>query len=164
LPLSPAIDALEEAANGDRSAVRELIVVELFPMRAPVPRTMPDVLARMVALQYTSRLRLDEEFFAKTGRFVDLIAEVDQQLAEDSGLRGDPTYQELLGHRKIDHFSVVTASLPAELSHASDFSGASIEARIRAGYEDAVRQGIGRIGAAGLRPGATGREQTRDDI
>ena len=39
-PLSPAINALEEAANGDPSAVRELIVVELFPMNAPIPRTM----------------------------------------------------------------------------------------------------------------------------
>ena len=33
-PLSPAIDALEEAADGDPCAVRELIVVELFPMNA----------------------------------------------------------------------------------------------------------------------------------
>lgn len=39
LPLKPAIDALEAAASGDRSAVRELIVVELFPMQASaIPR------------------------------------------------------------------------------------------------------------------------------
>ena len=42
-PLSPAINALERAAGGDRAVERELIVVELFPMRAEVPRTLPDV-------------------------------------------------------------------------------------------------------------------------
>ena len=41
-PLSPAINALEEAADGDSSAVRELIVVELFPMRAAIPRSLDD--------------------------------------------------------------------------------------------------------------------------
>ena len=58
-PLGPAINALEQAAGGDRAAVRELIVVELFPMNAPMPRTFTDVLQRMVQLQYTSRLTLD---------------------------------------------------------------------------------------------------------
>jgi hypothetical protein len=53
-PLSPAINALEATANGDRAVERELIVVELFPMKAPVPRTLPEVLRR-VLLQYTSR-------------------------------------------------------------------------------------------------------------
>jgi hypothetical protein len=35
---------------------------------------------------------------------------------------------------------VVTSSLPPELSNAGDFSRSSIEARIRAGYEDAMNQ------------------------
>jgi hypothetical protein len=46
---------------------------------------------------------------------------------------------------------VLTSSLPPELSKASDFSRASIEARIRAGYDDAVAQGIGRFVAGGPR-------------
>src|SRR5438093_851065 len=62
-PLSPAINALEEAGGGDPSVLRELIVVELFPMEAPIPATMPDVFERMVQLQYASRLKLDEKFF-----------------------------------------------------------------------------------------------------
>ncbi|WP_448619159.1 patatin-like phospholipase family protein [Geodermatophilus sp. URMC 65] len=161
LPLGPAIDLLGGAAAGDPSAVRELIVVELFPMRAPIPRTLPDVLERMVQLQFSSRLTLDEAFFQRIDRLVDLVAKVDRQLPEDSDLRNDPTYRELLARRKIDHFSVVTSALPEELSHPSDFSEATIRARIEAGYEDAVRQGIGRPGAPGLRPGATGRDRWR---
>jgi hypothetical protein len=47
----------------------------------------------------------------------------------------------------------VTSHLPAELSNAGDFSRTSIEARIDAGYHDAIRQGIGDPQAPGLRFG-----------
>jgi NTE family protein len=155
-PLSPAINALEEAANGDPSAIRELIVVELFPMDAPIPRTMHDVLQRMVQLQYTSRLKLDEKFFGKIDQVVDLLARIDEDLPDHSDIRSDPTYMEMRAYRKINHFNVVTSSLPAKLSNASDFSRSSIEARIQAGYDDAIAQGIGRYNAPGLRSGLTG--------
>ena len=154
-PLSPAIDALEAAADGDRGVERELIVVELFPMRSPVPRTMPDVLARMVALQYTSRLTLDAAFFDRISAVVDLVSKVDAALPPDSDVRDDPTWQQVRAHRKIDHLNVVTSSLPPELSNASDFSRATIEARIQAGYDDAIAQGIGSPRAPGLRFGTT---------
>jgi predicted acylesterase/phospholipase RssA len=154
-PLSPAINALEQAANGDPSAVRELIVVELFPMNAPLPRTLQDVLQRMVQLQYTSRLKVDKNFFDKIDRFVDLMARVDEALPEHGDIRNDPTYQELRAYRKINHFNVVTSSLPVELSNAGDFSRSSIAARIKAGYDDAIAQGIGQLNAPGLRFGLT---------
>ena len=50
---------------------------------------------------------------------------------------------------------MVTSSLPPELSNAGDFSCSSIEARIRAGYEDAMEQGIGDVDAPGLGFGVT---------
>ena len=155
-PLSPAINALEQAANGDRSAVRELIVVELFPMNAPIPRTWQDVLLRVGQLQYTSRLKIDEKFFDKIDRFVDVLARVDEALPERSDIRSDPMYQAMRAYRKIDHFNVVTSNLPAELSNAVDFSRCSIAARIQAGYDDAIEQGIGRVNSPGLRSGLTG--------
>ena len=145
LPLTPAINALHEAGDGDRSAIRELIVVELFPMSAPIPHTMPEVLQRMVQLQYTSRLKLDKPYFEEIDRFVDLMAKVDEQLPRRSEVRRDPTYQALLASRKIDRYSVVTSTLPPKLSHASDFSRSSIEARIQAGHDDAIAQGIGHV-------------------
>jgi NTE family protein len=154
-PLSPAINALEEAANGDPSAVRELIVVELFPMKAPIPKTMQDVFQRMVQLQYTSRLTLDKKFFDKIDRVVDLMAKIDEGLPARSDIRSDPAYKEMRTYRKINHFNVVTANLPAQLSHASDFSRTSIETRIQAGYDDAIAQGIGRVNSPGLRFGVT---------
>jgi NTE family protein len=157
-PLSPAIHALEQAAAGDPAAVRELIVVELFPMRSAIPRTWDDVMQRMVQLQYTSRLTLDKKFFDKIDRLVDLMGRIDEGLPDDSAVRNDPTYREMRAYRKINHFNVVTSSLRPELSNASDFSRSSIEARIQAGYDDAIAQGIGRVDAPGLRFGVTSTE------
>ena len=67
----------------------------------------------------------------------------------------DPLFTTLRAHRKIDHLNVVTSNLPPELSNAGDFSRSSIEARIHAGYEDAMNQGIGDIDAPGLQFGLT---------
>jgi hypothetical protein len=52
-PLGSAINAMEQAAGGDRAVERELVVVELFPMRAALSQTFTDVLQRMMQLQYT---------------------------------------------------------------------------------------------------------------
>src|SRR6188768_4158701 len=70
-------------------------VVELFPRRAPVPRTLPDVLDRVFQLQYTSRLALDAEFFDRISHIVDLVARIDAALRPDSDIRDDPTYRGL---------------------------------------------------------------------
>ena len=89
-PLSPAINFLEERQADDPSVCRELIVVELFPMRAPVPQTMPEVLKRMVHLQYTSRLNLDRTFFRKIDQLVDLFQAIDAQLPRAATSAGIP--------------------------------------------------------------------------
>ena len=119
-PLGPAINALEQAAGGDRAVERELVVVELFPMRAALPQTFTDVLQRMMQLQYTSRLTLDKNFFDEISCLVDLIAQVDQALPADSTIRSDPLFTKLRAHRKIDHLNVVTSNLPPQLSNAGD--------------------------------------------
>jgi NTE family protein len=153
LPLAPAIHALERAAGGDPGVRRELIVVELFAMRADVPRTLPDVLDRVFALQYTSRLTLDATYFDRTSALIDLVDRLDATLPPDSDLRDHPAYRRLRAHRRIDHVSVVTSDLPAGEADTADFSRAAIEARIAAGYADAVAQGIGDPRSGALRFG-----------
>ncbi|PVZ07853.1 patatin-like phospholipase [Actinomycetospora cinnamomea] len=154
-PLGPAINALEEAGGGSRAVERELIVVELFPMNAPIPRTFPEVMQRVAQLQYTSRLALDSRFFDEINDVVDLLARIEDELPADSTIHQDAVFQRLRGHRKIDHLNVVTSSLPPELSNAADFSRASIEARIQAGHDDARQQGIDDVDAPALRFGVT---------
>ena len=134
-------------------------VVELFPRRAPVPRTLPDVLDRVFQSQYMSRLALDAEFFDRISHIVDLAARIDAAMPPDSDIRDDPTYRQVRAHRRIEHLNVVTSSLPSDQSATADFSRASCETRIRAGYDDAVAQGIGKpegAGAAARRDGGPG--------
>lgn len=162
LPLSPAINGLEQCDGGDVDTFRELIVVELFPMVAPIPTDMAGVQERMTQIHYSSRLDLDSSFFDKIGRIVDLAHTADRELPADSPVKKDPMYQELLAHRKIDRFYKVTATFAPELGNAADFSPPTIEARIQAGYDDAVKQGIGTpgpIAAEAQHPAAPARSK-----
>ena len=89
---------------------------------------------------------------------VDLVARIDAALRPDSDIRDDPTYRQIRAHRRIDHLNVVTSSLPIDESATADFSRASIETRIRAGYDDAgpresATRGRRGCGSARRRPG-----------
>jgi hypothetical protein len=97
----------------------------------------------MLQLQYTNRLKLDGKFFAKYNSYIGLVEAIDNTLEEDHPIRQTQGYKELQKYRRIDAASVILAQLPPELSNASDFSKASIEDRIDAGYRDAIVQRIG---------------------
>lgn len=142
LPLAPAINALESAAAGSRDVIRELIVVELFPMAGEPPTSMRSVVERMGELQYASRLSMDAAFFDTIGQVVDLVETLDAELPADSALRDHPIWAKMLARRRIDRFTVVTADLPGRWARANDFSKLAIEARIKAGYENALHQEI----------------------
>lgn len=140
LPLAKAIDLLEQVDPDNPDVERQLIVIELFPMRSKIPTNLIEVQDRITQLIFSSKLILDECLFAKVNTFVDLIQQLDQTLPPDSPLRQLPGYQELKRHKKIDSFLVFTATTPEATSGASDFSLASIEQRIAAGYSDALTQ------------------------
>ena len=140
LPLAKAIDLLEQADPGNPDVERELIVIELFPMRSKVPTNLVEVQDRVTQLIFSSKLILDEHLFDKMNAFVDLIQQIDQALSPESTLRQLPGYQELKRHKKIDSFLVITSTTPEATSGASDFSQAAIERRIAAGYHDALIQ------------------------
>ena len=138
-PLSPAINRLEELEIDKR----ELVVIELFPREVPIPDNMPDVVNRMVQLQFTNRLKLDEKLFEKVNDFVELVERIDESVDPDDPIRQEEGYKNLRKHKKIDAASIIRANLRPELTNAGDFSKASIEERIEAGYRDAMEQKIG---------------------
>ena len=140
LPLAKAIDLLEQADPGNPDVERELIVIELFPMRSKVPTNLIEVQDRVTQLIFSSKLVLDEQLFEKMNAFVDLIQQIDQSLPPESTLHQHPGYQELKRHKKIDSFLVITSTTPEATSGASDFSQAAIERRIAAGHHDALIQ------------------------
>jgi NTE family protein len=140
LPLAKAIDLLEQADPDNPDVERELIVIELFPMRSKVPTNLIEVQDRVTQLIFSSKLILDEHLFEKMNDYVDLIQQIDQALPPDSTLRQLPGYLELKRHRKIDSFLVLTSTTPEATSGASDFSQTTIERRIASGYRDALTQ------------------------
>ncbi len=138
-PLSPALNRLEEVDKDKR----ELVVIELFPQESPIPGNMSDVVNRMIQLQFTNRLKLDESLFEKFNAFIELVEQIDQSVDPDDPIRDTEGYKQLRRHKKIDAASIIRASLSPELTNTGDFSRASIEARIEAGYQDAIDQRIG---------------------
>jgi NTE family protein len=140
LPMTRAIDLLEQIDSDNPDVERELIVIELFPMRAKVPTNLIEVQDRVTQLIFSSKLILDEQLFAKMNDYVDLIQKIDLALPPDSPLRQHPGYQELKRHRKIDSFLVITSTTPGSASGASDFSQATVERKVAAGYQDALTQ------------------------
>jgi len=138
-PLSPALNLLEDLGKEKR----ELVVVELFPRQSPIPDDMADVVNRMLQLQYTNRLKLDAKFFEKFNSYIGLVEEINNTHEENHRIRQTEGYKDLQRYKRIDAASVILAQLPPELSNASDFSKASIEERIDAGYRDAIAQKIG---------------------
>ena len=131
-------------------------------MNAPIPRTMRDVLQRMVQLQYTSRLTLDENSSTRsTGSLICWRRSMRafRTTSEDRG----PTYREMRARRKISHFNVVTSFLP-ELSSART-SHARLSTRIkpdtttrssrdRSRKRAGLRAGVARAGSG---PAASGK-------
>jgi predicted acylesterase/phospholipase RssA len=140
LPLAKAIDLLEQADPDNPDVERELIVIELFPMRSKIPTNLIETQDRVTQLIFSSKLILDEHLFAKMNAYVDLIQQIDQTLPPESTLRQCPGYQELKRHKKIDSFLAIASTTPEAASGASDFSRAAIERRIEAGYHDALAQ------------------------
>ncbi len=140
LPLSKAINLLEQVDPDNPDVERELIVVELIPMRSDLPVNLIEAQDRVKQLLYSSKLILDEHLFGRMNDYVELIQQIDQVLPPDSALRQHPGYQDLKRHRKIDAFLVITSTTPEVHSGAGDFSQAAIERRIAAGYDDARTQ------------------------
>lgn len=59
-----------------------------------------------------------------------------QQIPQHAG------YADLTSHKKIDAFTYIPFAADPRLANASDFSQATIEERIEAGYQEAIRQRI----------------------
>jgi NTE family protein len=142
-PLSKAINYLEELEPDDARVRREIVVVELFPRRAAVPTDLVEVLNRAAQLFFTSKLAVDAKLFAEFNAFVDLVRTIDRIVPPDAReVREHPGYKELMRHWKMDALTVITFQADPALGLPGDFSQATIEARIEAGYRDAIDQRI----------------------
>lgn len=154
LPLSPAINALEECYKDEKDVKRVLIVVQVHPLRSCVPRNMSEVVARFFQLLISSKLVLDQRLFDKMDAYVDLahliggMEDVNKAIENKIAqlYKEDPVharrilkaYKELKEHQKID-FIVIQMTRPESLMGDGNFSRSAIADRIESGYEDAFK-------------------------
>ncbi len=137
-PLSSAINCLEQIPGNVR---RELIVVELFPMSAPLPKDMAEVTNRLWQLIFASKLKIDLKLFRTINDTIDFMRKIEEHIPPQ--FRHEPAYQNVFAkHKKIDALTLITAKFPDDKANAGDFSEDTIEYRIEAGYEEAKRQNI----------------------
>ena len=116
---------------------------------------------RIFNLSFSSKLTLDRKLFQQTNDYIELaghIAELIEKLDSlDAMHKQDPQLKDVLhlandiiknnrgykcltGHKEIDYFTLIPFT--AASANAADFSKATIEARIKAGSQEAERQGI----------------------
>jgi predicted acylesterase/phospholipase RssA len=142
-PLLPAIENLEEGPDV------KLYVVNLFPNEGSIPKNMMQVFGRMFAIQFSNKLVMDVKTAQKVNTFarmVDFIAEsltpdARQKLAQDPGLADvRAMYAQWKHYKIIQNIVVIANDMPEPVFGPFDFSRISIQQRIQAGYETALRQ------------------------
>ena len=127
---------------------------------------MKEVMSRFFNVIFASKLELDTKLFKRYSDFVDLVDkvkllldEIDKDKESEERLnkalnarlegltidkiRHHRGIAELIQHEKIDYFSMIPFTAGQEFRNASDFSRASIEARIQSVYEAARRATVG---------------------
>ena len=106
--------------------------------KARSPRTMLDVFDRMTELQFANKTEKDVTVARKINKLVAVIEELQGVPAGDpkSVLR-QPEFADLAKYRVFENIIAISNNEPEPVSSSADFSMASIERRIEAGYRDA---------------------------
>ncbi len=133
-PLSKVIDALQESDDRDKT----MYVVTLFPSAAPLPDSIPAVVARMASIAFSNKSEKDLRRARQTTDLILFKEELDRLLKRHKELR---PLMDHPGYKTLKQFAepiniVEISNLDAH--GASDFSALGISGRRKAGYEAAA--------------------------
>ena len=129
-PLSKVIGALEESPDPDKT----MYVVNLFPSAAPLPRTMPEVITRMMTLAFSNQTEKDLRRAHQTTDIIKLVEELDRLLPANPALQPltqHPGYKVVKALAQPIRIIEITN---IDVTGPSDFSPAAIEDRRLRGY------------------------------
>jgi predicted acylesterase/phospholipase RssA len=134
-PLSALLDLIDARD----AATTRVIVVNLFPDTGAVPKNMLDVWDRMTELQFANKTAKDVKLAQTINKLVALIEEL-QSKAEGGpqSVLDRPEFSELAKYKAFDNIIPIANTVPEPVSSSCDFSKASIQRRIQAGYEAAA--------------------------
>jgi NTE family protein len=133
-PLSKVIDALQESDDHDKT----MYVVTLFPSAAPLPESIPAVVARMASIAFSNKSEKDLRRARQTTDLILFTKELDRLLKLHKELR---PLMEHPGYKTLKQFAgaINIIEISNQDAHgASDFSALGISERRKAGYEAAA--------------------------
>jgi predicted acylesterase/phospholipase RssA len=114
-----------------------IYVINLFPSRAPMPRNLLEVLARMKTLQFANKTTEDLKLLCRFNNIAELMDAL-EKLGANNPVAANPAYLELKkgGYVTIPNIVSVTPHDLVEEFDDADFSPQTIMARERKGYEE----------------------------
>jgi len=133
-PLGAVVDELGKL-NEEPDAQRTIYVVNLFPKRAPLPRNMLEINARVKNLQFLNKTEQDIKIMRRFNQVVDLLQALDK-LKEDNPVKDNEAYKELKKQRYM-HVPRIVSITSTEAMHQfddADFSPDAIDKRAKQGY------------------------------
>ena len=130
-PLTPVIKALDP----DRDT--QLIVVNPFPAKGPVPSNIPEVFSRMVQITLANKMKDNVELTLEVSEYVQLINAIKANVGLAGALRELPGFRRLKRYKLLENIIYVTNTDDEAANGFFDFSGAAIKRRIASGYRDA---------------------------
>jgi len=134
---TPLSQLLNQVSVADAQDTR-IIVVNLFPKRGAVPKAMVNVWDRMIEIQFSNKTEKDVALAQKINKLMAAIERLQHVPAHHKdSLTQLPEFADLAKYKVFDNIISITNDTPEEVSSSADFSKASIERRIDAGYHDA---------------------------
>jgi len=130
-PLGAVLDQLDKTAGVDRT----VYVVNLFPNKAPIPRDLLQVSARIKNLQFANKTLEDVKMLDRFNEVAALM-EALEKLPGGNPLLGDPAYEAVRRREYVHVPRIVSITPPAEVDHfdESDFSPKAMKTREEKGY------------------------------
>jgi NTE family protein len=130
-PLGAVLDTLDKAVGVDRT----VYVVNLFPNKAPVPRSMLEVTERMQNLQFANKTFEDVKMLHR----IDEVAELMQALESLPGgnpLKGNSAYEAVKKRGYVHVPRIISITRPEQVGgfDGADFSPETIRKRAEEGY------------------------------
>jgi Patatin phospholipase len=103
-----------------------------------MPKNMLNVWDRMIEIQFSNKTKKDVALAQKINKLLAAIERLQGVPAHDAeSLTQLPEFADLAKYKVFDNIIAITNDVPEEISSSADFSKASIDRRIAAGYHDA---------------------------
>jgi NTE family protein len=130
-PLGAVLDRLDRAPEVSRT----IYVISLFPNKAPLPRNLLQVYARMKDLQFANRSLEDVKLLKRFNKVAKLV-EALEKLPGGNPLEGDPAFTAVKEEGWIAVPDIISVPPPENVQQFddSDFSPEAIQARTDEGY------------------------------